>query len=315
MILITGGLGYLGGRIAEYLIKTGEKVRIGSSKKNPYIPTELSLCEVVKIDLSDNCSIDKACKNITCIVHLAALNASACNDDPESALIVNSLGTLKLLESARKNGVSKFLYFSTAHVYGNYLSGIVNEELLPHPSNHYAITHKIAEDYVINFNESDKFITCVFRLTNAIGSPLSQSNDCWMLIANDLCKKIVMNQEPIIYSNKQTIRDFIPIQDIVDSTLYFIYFKNNTLGGEVLNISSGDSATLKNLSDLIIERARKTLGYSVRIHYKNKDNNRIGEEFYISNKKALDYGFKFNNELSNEIDRMLINFNKWFSGV
>jgi UDP-glucose 4-epimerase len=314
MILITGGLGYLGGRIAEYLIKIGEDVRIGSSKKKPHIPTELSLCEVVNIDFSDNASIDKACENVTCIVHLAALNAVDCSNNPESALLVNSLGTLKLLESARKKSVSRFLYFSTAHVYGTHLSGVISEKSLPNPSNHYAITHRAAEDYVISYN-NNKFNTCVFRLTNVIGSPLTQFNNCWMLISNDLCRKIAMNQELIIYSNKLMIRDFISMQDIISSTCYFIKTENKIPGGEIVNISSGAPMTLERLSNIIIERAREVLGYSAHIFYKNKDNNKKNQEFFISNKKAIEYGFEFNTGIQNEIDKMLICYDKWFGGV
>mgnify|MGYP000055851234 CR=1 FL=1 len=311
MILITGGLGYLGSRIAEKLINSGLKVRIASSRDKPNIPKQLRASEVVKIDLKDIQSIDNACIGITCIVHLAALNSSECEINPDEAVIINSDGTLKLLQSAVNSGVSKFLYFSTFHVYGAKLGGIINEEHSICPSSQYAITHKTAESHVNSF--SHKLSTCIFRLTNAIGSPLTKNSNCWMLIANDLCKKIVMDQELIVYANKNIIRDFIPILDIVDSTIFFINQKNKLINSQTINISSGRPATLENLCNLLLDRGEVLFNKNITIDYKNSDQNQVTESYSISNKKAVDFGLTFSNKISNEIDLMMHNYQKWFT--
>ena len=74
MILVTGGFGYLGGRICKSLINSGNKVRIGTSRKNVSIPKELSNCDVCEIDLLKPQSLDFACYGITSVIHLAALH-------------------------------------------------------------------------------------------------------------------------------------------------------------------------------------------------------------------------------------------------
>ena len=111
MVLVTGGLGYLGARIVNQLVQNNFKVRIASSRSNPFIPVELSACEIIKIDLTDTLSIDRACKNIKSIIHLASLNHLECEKNPKNAKLINSLGTLKILDSAIKNGVSNFYIF------------------------------------------------------------------------------------------------------------------------------------------------------------------------------------------------------------
>jgi len=158
MVLISGGLGYLGGRIAKYLLDSGFQVRIGSSRSHPDVPSDLLSCEIVICDLSDKRSLENACKNVSSIIHLASLNAQECDHDPEAALLINGLGTLNLLNAAKKMGVTKFVYFSTAHVYGSPLQGIIDENSTPRPIHDYAITHRLAEDYVLQAN-SNKDIT------------------------------------------------------------------------------------------------------------------------------------------------------------
>jgi len=313
MVLITGGLGYLGARIAQSLLIKGIKVRIASSRKKPFIPDELLSCEVVKIDLTDQDCIDKICKGVKSIIHLASLNASECENNPNASENINSLGTLKMLNSAKKNGVSKFLYFSTAHVYGSDLNGIIDENSPTYPSNYYASSHKSAEEFVLNFNVQSKLNACVFRLTNVIGSPLDQNTNCWMLIANDLCSKIAANQRPELYANKFIKRDFIPMKDVIDSTYCYLNYKDNKFGGEIINISSGKPKSLEYLCNLLVDRASIILNKNIIIEYKNLTKKKTDKEFFISNKKAISFGLTFKNPLKDEIDSMMMKYENWFN--
>jgi UDP-glucose 4-epimerase len=303
MVLITGGSGYLGGRIATHLEQLGYQVRVGKSVK--------SNSNGFPIDFTDDHSINSACDGISSIIHLAAMNAQSCNDNPEKALLINSLGTLKLLKAAKKNKISKFLYFSTAHIYGSPLIGEINEELLPRPLHPYSITHRVAEDYVMEEACQHGLSASVFRLTNAIGSPITPQANCWMLVANDLCRQAVINNSIKVHSNKFLQRDFIPISSIcsvVSSSL-----NSNVLDGEILNLSSGIAITLQSLAVLIADRSEVVLGFRPHINFLNNSIETDTERLIISNSKLSDLGFKIDNNLSDEIDQLLLNCNKWFS--
>lgn len=313
MVLITGGLGYLGARIAKSLIDDNHNIRIATSRINPTVPAELHSSELVIIDLDDLISIDRACKGVKTIIHLAALNSQECKKNPNAAELINSFGTLNILQSAKKNDVSNFLYFSTAHVYGPSLSGKLDEDSPLFPLSPYASSHKVAEDYVLDFNMQGKLNTCVYRLSNVIGSPLDQSANCWMLIANDLCKKIVMNGIATLNANKSIKRDFIPINDVLDSTKFYINNPNTIFDGKIINISNGSSISLEGLCNLILKRASIILKKNITITYKDSTHQNNIKDFFISNSRALDYGLTLNNSLSDEIDSMLLNFQKWFS--
>jgi UDP-glucose 4-epimerase len=303
MVLITGGSGYLGGRIATHLEQLGYQVRVGKSVK--------SNSNGFPIDFTDDHSINSACDGISSIIHLAAMNAQSCNDNPEKALLINSLGTLKLLKAAKKNKISKFLYFSTAHIYGSPLIGEINEELLPRPLHPYSITHRVAEDYVMEEACQHGLSASVFRLTNAIGSPITPQANCWMLVANDLCRQAVINNSIKVHSNKFLQRDFIPISSIcsvVSSSL-----NSNVLDGEIVNLSSGIAITLQSLAVLIADRSEVVLGFRPHINFLNNSIETDTERLIISNSKLSDLGFKIDNNLSDEIDQLLLNCNKWFS--
>jgi UDP-glucose 4-epimerase len=311
LVLITGGLGYLGCRIAKHLLNLGVKVRISTSRDVYQIPKALSSCEIVKVDYNDNDTIDNACKGILCVIHLAALNSESCENNPEFALTINVLGVLKTLTYAKKNKVKKFLYFSTSHVYGDSSSTKMLETTCTKPNNHYSLTHEMAENYVIKFNEKNKFNTTVFRLTNIVGYPLSKNNNCWMLIVNDLCKKIATGKKAFVHSNRKTERDFVSMQDVLNAVMYVYEIKINLLGGEVINISSGENRTLESISKLIIDRSYQTLGIKAQVFF-SKENNKINNTAYYPNQKALDLGFKFSKNLESEIDNVLIKCRKWF---
>jgi UDP-glucose 4-epimerase len=303
MVLITGGSGYLGGRIATHLEQLGYQVRVGKSVK--------SNSNGFPIDFTDDHSINSACDGISSIIHLAAMNAQSCNDNPEKALLINSLGTLKLLKAAKKNKISKFLYFSTAHIYGSPLIGEINEELLPRPLHPYSITHRVAEDYVMEEACQHGLSASVFRLTNAIGSPITPQANCWMLVANDLCRQAVINNSIKVHSNKFLQRDFIPISSIcsvVSSSL-----NSNVLDGEIVNLSSGVAITLQSLAVLIADRSEVVLGFRPHINFLNNSIETDTERLIISNSKLSDLGFKIDNNLSDEIDQLLLNCTKWFS--
>jgi UDP-glucose 4-epimerase len=311
MVLISGGLGYLGGRIAKYLLDSGFQVRIGSSQSHPDVPSDLLSCEIVMCDLSDKRSLENACKNVSSIIHLASLNAQECDHDPEAALLINGLGTLNLLNEAKKMGITKFVYFSTAHVYGSPLQGIIDENSTPRPIHDYAITHRLAEDYVLQANSNKDITGSILRLTNSVGSPLNSKANCWMLVVNDLCKQTVLNQSMELHSDELVQRDFIPISTVCSTVVDVL--TSDVLDGEIANISSSVVLTLRELTNLIADRSEVVLGFRPNINFKRLPKGKPLESLFISNSKLKSSGCIIDTDLSYEIDQLLLNCNQWFA--
>ena len=301
MILITGGSGYLGGRITKYLRQQGFKVRVGSRKGS---------VDTLEIDFSSDLSLEASCKGVDQIIHLAGMNAHSCQKDPESSLLINGLGTLKLLEAAEKEGVSKFIYFSTAHVYGSPLEGKIDENSLTKPLGHYSISHRVAEDYVIEANQNKNISGTVFRLTNSVGAPILPITDCWMLVVNDLCRQVVINKHMSLHSNEFVQRDYVPISTVckvINSTLL-----SDMLSGEIVNLSSGIGLSLRELTSLIVDRSQIVLGYKPSVNFNTTSANKNYQKLKISNRKLKEFGIEVEVDLTKEIDEILLNCVDWF---
>src|SRR5580658_8737973 len=200
-VLITGGLGYIGGRLAHHLsTNTGFRVRLGTRNPRQRPPPALAGCELIHFDLESLSSVETACDNVRFIVHLAGLNENECAQHPDRALQINTGGTLKLMQCAIRAGVERVLYFSTAHVYGSPLLGQINEQVIPRPIHSYAYTHKAAEDIVLAVGAEKKLTTIVFRLANGFGPPIRAEVDCWTLLVNDLCRQAVTQRRLVLKS-------------------------------------------------------------------------------------------------------------------
>jgi UDP-glucose 4-epimerase len=138
-ILLTGGLGYVGGRVAERLSRDPKNTISVTSRdpKTADLPEWLSSQRCIKLDILNDKDIKKVCKNTDVIVHFAALNEIDSALEPQKALLINGLGTLKLVKAAVAAGVRRFIYFSTAHIYRSPLEGSISETTLPRPVHPY----------------------------------------------------------------------------------------------------------------------------------------------------------------------------------
>lgn len=312
MVLITGGFGYLGGRIAEYLWKSGFRVRVGSTRSKIHPNESRFSHEIVKLNLLDEKSLELACKDVTIVIHLAAMNAQLCEQDPEKASQINTDGTGNLINAAIKEKVNQFIYFSTAHVYGSPLNGKLTEKTLPSPQHSYAKTHFLAEEYVLNASKHKLINGVVLRLSNAIGAPLNKNVNCWMLISNDLCRQVLTKKIMTINSNIFLERDFISISEVCVIVEKIII--NPNLQNGIFNLSTGVSLTLLDLANLIRKRTIKILQFAPEIKLLSKDRvSRVNSKsLVISNNKLKTHGVNINQDIEYEIDQLLTKCKNWF---
>lgn len=312
MILITGGLGYLGIRISEHLLALGYKIRLATSRENPNIPESVTSCECIKIDFNDRESLENACYGVDEIIHLAALDAFSSQENPELALFINGLGTLKLLNIAEALPIKKFIYMSTVHVYGSPLKGMIEETSLTKPLHPYSITHRLAEDYVTAAHNRNKLSAVIFRLSNVVGSPSSNSGNAWNLVVNDLCKQVIVDKKMQLHSSETLQRDFLPMSTVVRAVGHSLV--NSNYSGEIFNLSSGSSLTLRELTELISKSTFKLLGFTPSVHFNTSNGkDQTNQKLLISNMKIKNTGFKVESNISNEIDKILLNCSSWFN--
>jgi len=255
-ILITGGLGYVGGRIAEYFRKVDpdRDIVLGVWKGSESLPQWTKEFTVVPLELLDEGSVKECVSNsgADCIIHLAALNEIDSGADPDLAYEVNCRGTERLLQAANEEGVKKFIYFSTFHVYGKDPGPVITEQTPARATHPYASTHLAAEEVVRSFRDKG-MDTLIFRLSNSYGYPEDKEVNRWTLVVNDLCRQAVIENRIVLKSSGRQCRDFIALSDVVRAVHHFLFNIPEAWGDGLYNL--GGNCTMS-----ILEVAEKISG-------------------------------------------------------
>jgi UDP-glucose 4-epimerase len=306
-ILLTGGLGYVGGRVAEKLSRDPE-ITISVTSRDPKtadLPEWLSRQQCIKLDILNDKAIKKVCKNTDVIVHFAALNEIDSALDPQKALLINGLGTLKLVKAAVDAGVKRFIYFSTAHIYRSPLEGSISETTLPRPVHPYAITHRIAEDFVLSVNDHDKMEGIVFRLSNSIGAPINAKVNRWSLVGNDLCRQAITTRQMRLRTSGLQQRDFIALGDVARAVVHMIQLPRTSLGNGIFNLGGENSLTIFDLALKIQNRCVINFDFTPSIQRPAPVSSEKSRSLLYSVEKLKSTGFDLKGNLDQEIDDTL----------
>jgi UDP-glucose 4-epimerase len=305
-LLVTGALGYLGGRISLHLRDRGHKLRLVTRRPPETRPRWSMDLEVARQEADDDAALDRLCRDCDGILHLSATNEIEAAANPAQALIDTSLATLRLIQAAERNGVRRFIYMSTAHVYGAPLAGRIDESTLPRPVHPYAITHRAAEDFVLGARVRGKLRGLVLRLSNAVGGPADPLIDRWTLVANDLCRQVVRERGLTLNSSGLQRRNFIPLGDVCRAVEHFLGLPDTAWGDGLFNLGGTDTLTILELAQLVADRAEATLAFKPLL---TRPMPKVGEQ-----SQPLDFtsgrlratGFAPAGSLAEEIDRTLL---------
>lgn len=304
-VLITGGFGYLGGRVAQFLAsQVGYELFLGSRKQ-----TELHLClpqaQVVQTQWDSSKSLEQICTNMDAVVHLAGMNAQNCTNDPVAALEFNAVVAARLLQAAIRRGVKRFIYLSTAHVYGSPLTGVITEETCPVSLHPYATSHRAGEDVVRAAHQRGEIEGIVIRLSNAYGAPAHKDADCWMLLMNDLCRQAVTSQAMVLRSTGLQRRDFVPLADVCRAVDHLLTLPAPNLSRELFNVGGSWTPTVWEIACLIQQRCEATLGFMPRLARIVPQVGETSSELDYRLDALLETGFQPSADRVDEIDRLI----------
>lgn len=303
-ILITGGSGFVGGRLAQHLHQTGHEIILGS--RNASSPPDwLPQAEVRQTKWHDGPALEQACNGVDVVIHAAGMNAQDCLTDPVAALEFNGLSTARLLEAANRSGVKRFVCLSTAHVYANPLIGSITEENCPRNLHPYATSHLAGENVVLSASERGQLQGVVLRLSNAFGAPAHKDANCWGLLVNDLCRQAVQGGKLVLRSSGLQQRDFISITEAVRvATTLSTRALDVPLHG-VFNVGSGVSQSVLELAQMVQQRCKSVLGFEPELQRFATGADERHEKLEYRTDKLNKIGLTVSANHSDEIDGLL----------
>lgn len=269
-ILIAGGLGFVGGRLAVYLTQLGHQVTVGSrcpSSKATWLPQ----ASVASMMWDDAGSLERSCHNVDVVIQAAGMNAQNCASNPVDALAFNGVATARLLAAASRVGVKRFIYLSTAHVYASPLVGVFSETSCPVNLHPYATSHLAGEYAVLAAHQEGKIQGIVLRLSNVFGAPVHKSVNCWMLLANDLCKQAVQKRKLVLRTNGMQLRDFIGMERVCDILALFATGFAEGSQHALFNVGAGKGQSVLTMAQRIQQRCGEILGFEPAVDCRQTD--------------------------------------------
>lgn len=303
-VLITGGFGFVGGRLAQHLSSIGYCVFLGS-RSFKVVPDWLPEAEVVKISWDDDRELSRICNEVDIIVHAAGMNVSDCMSDPIGAFIFNGFATARLARIAERSGVSKFIYLSTAHIYGSQLIGSISEDNFPSNPHPYATSHLVGEKAVLEAGLFSHMSSVVLRLSNGFGVPAHKATPCWKLLANDVCRQAVTTRKIILKSDGKQYRDFISLTAICDVIGRILLTNLQKEMAPIFNVGSGVSFRVLDFTRLIQDRCYLALGYRPQLYLNESIDNEQPVSFTYSCNALKKRGISVKDDLLEEIDSLI----------
>lgn len=303
-ILITGGFGFVGGRIAQHLQQVGHQVVLGSrSASTP--PNWLPQAEVVKTIWNDSDALEKICSGVEVVIQAAGMNAQDCAADPAAALEFNGLATAHLLEAAYRAGVKRFIYLSTAHVYSPQLANNIDETSCPRNLHPYATSHLAGENAVLGADQQGKIQSLVLRLSNAFGVPVHADVNCWMLLVNDLCRQAVCDRRLTLRSAGLQQRDFVTLHDVGRTFAHMLNLPSDRISGPIFNVGGGSAKRVLDMAEMIQARCLHLLGFAPEIIRPQPIPGEKSSDLHYGITKLLETGFLLDSDFHDEIDATL----------
>ena len=274
-ILITGVAGFIASKIAEKFKK--EKFNIigiddlsGGDKKN--VPQGVRF---IKGDLANKKTFKSLPKNCYQILHLAGQSSGEVSfDDPASDLSKNTLSTLNLIEYGIASRTKLFLYASSMSVYGKQSKKKAMEEDICNPLSCYGVSKLTSEKYLKIFSKKIPFLS--LRMFNVYGPGQNMKNLRQGMVSIFLAQAI-KNKKIIIKGSLKRVRDFIYIDDVVDTWFKASKLKKNL--NQNINIGSGKATSVKQLAELIVKKVKNTT-------FKTTTGTK-GDQFYVCSNNNL----------------------------
>ena len=292
-ILVTGGAGYIGSVLVNKLIEQGHEVNVIDDLSNGFRENIDRRAKFTEGSILDKGNLNQALEGVEVVYHLAAkIRVEEGQAKPELYKKVNIEGTLDLIKACTDKKIAKFIFASTAAVYGDPEEFPVNESSKTNPVNVYGAT-KLEIDKYLEANAKNMGISTIcFRFFN-IGGALKTKEGSWLKIKHEGATHLIpsilhssSNKPLLIFGNDwptkdgTPTRDFVHVVDLADALIKALNSLDKA-GNQVINLGTATGSTVLE----VVKTAEKSLNKIISYNFAAR---RAGDSFALvtSNQKA-----------------------------
>lgn len=251
MILVTGGAGFIGSNLVDRLLSDGHRVRVlddlstGKLSNLKNAMTSSDRFDLVQGSICDDQILAYAVAGVQCVIHLAAqVSVQKSLLDPVGSSSVNVQGFLKVLDAVRINNVSRFIYASSAAVYGHSSDLPLSEVSSLAPVSPYGLEKLIGEKYASLYTDAYGVSCLGFRFFNVYG-PRQDPGSAYAGVISKFFECIRKSEPITVYGDGLQTRDFVYVSNVVDVCVKAV---DSSVSG-VLCVGTGKSINLLDLID------------------------------------------------------------------
>jgi len=292
-ILVTGGAGYIGSVLVNKLIEQGHQVNVIDDLSNGFRENIDRRAKFTEGSILDKGNLNQALEGVEVVYHLAAkIRVEEGEAKPELYKKVNIEGTLDLIKACVDKKIAKFIFASTAAVYGDPEEFPVNENSKTNPVNVYGAT-KLEIDKYLEANAKNMGISTIcFRFFN-IGGALKTKEGSWLKIKHEGATHLIpsilhssSNKPLLIFGNDwptkdgTPTRDFVHVVDLADALIKALNSLDKA-GNQIINLGTATGSTVLE----VVKTAEKSLNKVISYNFAAR---RAGDSFALvtSNQKA-----------------------------
>ena len=253
-ILVTGGAGFIGSNLTEYLLEQGHQVRVLDNFATGHIENLLPLFqrfpdsfELQVGDIRQMSDCRQSVEGMKYVLHEAALGSVPRSvKDPITTNEVNIGGFLNMIVAARDAGIKRFVFAASSSTYGDSASLPKVEDVIGKPLSPYAITKYVDELYADVFARTYGIEYIGLRYFNVFGRR-QDPNGAYAAVIPLFVKKLMNHEAPNINGDGEYSRDFTYIDNVIQMNMLALTTENPQAVNQIYNTAYGERTTLNQL--------------------------------------------------------------------
>lgn len=256
-VLVTGGAGFIGSHVVPMLLERGRTVRIFDNMfrgdrdaVNALIAAGWPV-ELVDQDIRYGGAVQRAMAGCDSVVHLAAMSINKSMADPYESIDLNVTGTHNVVAAAAAVGVRRFVFASSASVYGNPTKLPMHEDDPLDPLTPYCIAKRAGEDLLRFYQRTAGLSWIALRFFNVYG-PGQKITAYYTSVINHFVDRLRGGKPPMIDGCGEQSMDFVHVHDIARAVVAAVDAEQDNLP---INVGTGVDTSVASLAKILIDAA------------------------------------------------------------